>query len=670
MKTGGIYSVALGLSFIFVFITCSPFAYSSQKGDPFSIFSSLKQQLVSSIDADTDLDDARLAVLAYFNSYDAEMLKGFQLILQENVYAYWTASNKDKKNYALTLLVYLLENGAYLPSDTMSIALALANNYIYSIADDQTRALIKHDIIQHFGYYKKILAWQKNQHIKYDLSRVPVIPKVYWAYRQRSLDLFWKIDKLNVDLYNEFVDKVENLELMHDIVVNDQLTVADSLVALAHNIEQFTEKNLLYRAKIDQHRTKLKNNSDDRNARMAIAEFDRGEYTTHFMGRKRRWDLLYWLNYQVGIYKKNGYFKGDCVTETTFQMNLYKGAGIPSMANQVRPIVKGGYSHNSPMFYNAFFNKWDSIQRPRKGDAEYYVHFEKPVWHHLRYEKDGRAYKKKGRKIYSSYWPGEITGREQIIRFRERGYEEEHFEELFFSDITHQPGFIYNRRSAPDIISDADNDGIIDEFETWKNTDPLSADTDQDGFADLWEIEWGYDPADNSSHPEDDTLAVDGLSVRETRVWQLDPVKDISLDSKADSEIFDVASFASKLLDSKIYLAVTFHNDIRKNTRDVHTVLVSVETSSNVQHRMAFQWVRGKIYVYEITAKNWIKQESNQQSFSISTVNDTEMTIPLSYFSKGDILNFKYQATGKKGGKAKNNSDFSPAIIIELRKLF
>lgn len=630
-------------------------------------FPTLTQQLAASIDPDIDLRQARRHLADYYHQSDVEMAKGFDLILQDEVYSYWSATNKKQKNYALTLLVHLLANGASIPGDTMTIALAVANNYIYSIADEPTRKQIKQDLINHFAYYKRICAWQKTMNIRYDLAHVPVIAKVLWAHRQRNLDLFSKISTLHLDQYREFVDTIENLELMHEIITKNNLAQADSLIAIARNIEQFTEKNLLYRAKIDQHHKKLKSHPDDENARQALLEYEKGEYTVDFRGEKRRWDLFYWLNYQVKLYRKFGYFKGDCVTETTFQMNLYKAAGIPAMANQERPVLKGGYAHNSPLFFNPFFNKWDSIQVPQQAHADYYLHFEKPIWHHLRYEKDGDKHKRTGREISSAYWPGERASRNQIVSFRRRGYIEEDFERLFLSDTTQQPGFILNSRSAPERIMDTDRDGILDEFEVGKNTDPNNADTDRDGVADLWEVEWGFNPADRSSRPPDDTIAIDGLAARESRNLALKPVKDPANDALADSEVYDIASVAAKQLEDKIYIAVQFHNNIRTNARDVHTLRVAAETGKK-QQRLAFQWVRGKIYTYEITSKGWIKQESNQQDFAINTIEDTEMIIPLSYFSNYDILKISYQATGLKGGKAKNNSDFSKDTTIYVKK--
>lgn len=629
-------------------------------------FSTIEQQLVSSFAQDSERERARKHLAVYYNEEDSEMRKGFALILQDDIYLKWQKKNKSKKNFALILLVHLLQEDAYLPGDTISMALAVANNYFYSIADEETKKQIRADLIKHFSYYKKILAWQQKTDLGYDLSLAPIIPKIYWASRQRNLDLLQNLKTININEYKEFVDTIENLEFMHELLITNKLADADSLMGLARNIEQFTEKNIVYRAQIEQHRNKLVKNPLDNNARQAIAEYDHGEYTINFMGKNRRWDLFYWLNYQMRLFREFGYFKGDCTTETTFQMNLYKAAGIPSLANQIRPVRRGDYTHNSPLYYNIFFKKWDTIQFPKEGETDYYVHFEKPIWHHLKYEMDGRKYKSEEREVHSAYWQGEMANWQKIVHFRKRGFTDEHFEQMFLSDITQQSGFIFNSTSAPTLILDSDNDGILDEFEFFYNTDQLSADTDQDGFADLWEIEFGYDPTSPSSIPPNDMIAIDGISFKEADIFQLDVIPDLSGDYTADSEIYDIASIAAQLFEDMIYVAVTYHNDIRKNARDIHTVRIDGKSQKELK-RMAFQWVNGKIYVYEVTKTGWNKQESKQHDFSIQTVVDTELLIPLSYFSGFDAIDIKYQATGVKKKKSNNNSDATNRVTIDMK---
>lgn len=245
-------------------------------------FSTIEQQLVSSFVQDSERERARKHLAVYYNEEDSEMRKGFAFILQDDIYLNWQKKDKSKKNFALILLIHLLQEDAYLPGDTISMALAVANNYFYSIADEETKKQIRADLIKHFSYYKKILAWQQKTDLAYDLSLAPIIPKIYWASRQRNLDLLQNLKTLHINEYKEFVDTIENLEFMHEILITNKLAAADSLMGLARNIEQFTEKNIVYRAQIEQHRNKLIKNPLDNNARQAIKEYDHGEYTINF----------------------------------------------------------------------------------------------------------------------------------------------------------------------------------------------------------------------------------------------------------------------------------------------------------------------------------------------------------------------------------------------------
>jgi hypothetical protein len=602
----------------------------------------------------------------YYATGNPQMHKGLTLLLDDHYFddGFW--SIRRKPNEGLRLLAHLLEQGAYVPGDSMSLALAIANGHLYALADEPTRQAIRADVVDHFAHYKRVLAWQKGMRVNYDLSRVPLIPQIYWAHRLRTLDLFRKIKVLRLSQYREFVDRIDNLAFMHELLERHALAEADSLQSIARNIEAFTGEHLLYRAKLAQHRKKLDSDPDNSNALQALKEYDEGKYTQLFQGKKRRWDLFYWLNHQVDIYRDNGYFRGDCVTETTFQMNLYRAAGIPAMANQVRPVSKSGYSHNSPLYYNPFFDKWDSIQYPPDRQARYYLHFEKPIWSHLRFDKDGPKRRTRGRQVFSSYWQAEEGSAAQLRALRKRGFEGERFEALFLSDETHKPGLILNALTAPAQLVDTDNDGILDGFEAGVHTDSRSPDTDGDGFADLLELEWGFNPVDAASRPPEDRPVIDGLSENEIRLFNIPQVSDPAGDYRADAQIHDIASLGVKRIGDSLYAAVSFHNDISGNSRDVHTLVISARGADG-QQRKAVQWVNGKAHVYEIGKKEWLRQDASQQAFSLATVRDTEMMIPLSLFARPAELRVHYRSSGKLGNKFINRSDVSGTVQLDYR---
>ena len=58
------------------------------------------------------------------------------------------------KNLCLELLLHLIHNDCYLEDDTISLALAFANNYLYYWGNNKTKEKIKTDIINHFFYIR------------------------------------------------------------------------------------------------------------------------------------------------------------------------------------------------------------------------------------------------------------------------------------------------------------------------------------------------------------------------------------------------------------------------------------------------------------------------------------------------------------------------------------
>jgi len=482
-----------------------------------SEFPTFNYQLNTSIDPDINRNRSVRSLLIYTKTNRKEMIRAMEMVLQEDIYKNYHKISPSRQNYALTLLMFLLSNNCYIQGDSITFALALANNHLYSIADKTTQKQIKKDIIDHFKYYKKIIKWQKSLKIRYDLSSVSVVPKIFWADRKRHMDHLKKGDKLTLKHYLEFIDRIENLEFMHNLLKKNNLASGESLIEIAQSIEGYAKKNLVYRADIEVHRTRLRKKINIENQKAAIGEYKRGKYHVNHYGKKRRWDHIIWLNYQLNLFTKTGSFRGDCMTATTFQMALYRAAGIPAFANQVRTLTKRGYSHNSPIYYNPFFKTWNSIQSPSVKEKKYYNYFSKPIWHHMVYEKFGKKYKKNGKIIYSSYWQGEKTTPQKIIALRTKGIQERHFNRIFFSGTTQSPGFIFNNNTAPEKLIDRDNDGILDYFEKLKGTDPLKADSDSDGYSDLWEIEHNFNPLNPDSNPGMKDTSIDGLALKYIR---------------------------------------------------------------------------------------------------------------------------------------------------------
>jgi len=600
----------------------------------------------------------------YLNTNNTEIKNGMDIILQKKLY--FLAENKE--NYALHLFLFLLSKKCYSANDTITQALALANNYLYSIADDRTRVEIKRDLVKHYKYYLKVIKWQKSMKIKYRLKSVGVIPKIYWAYRVRSIDKPRRRNKLNLKTYKEFVDRIENLEQMHKYVKKLKLDKEDSLIHLARKAESFAKgSNLDYRARIEVHRKRLRKNSSNQNSINAMKEFKQGLYHTFYFGKKRRWDHFAWLNYQLKRFKKTGKFRGDCVTINTIQMNMYKAAGIPSFSNQIWSINLGLYHHNSPYFYNFFLKRWNSIQKPKRDKQGYYNYFSKPIFHHKVYEVYGKKYKRNGLKVHNFYWFGEKASYKQVVNLRKRGFEKNHFEDIFNKRITQQDGFVYNNKTAPIVMDDSDNDGITNQYEIKIGLDPKNADTDNDSYADGWEIEHGFDAKNNKSPNIKTTPAIDGIAKTFIKNNSMQTAYSKSGEYKATENIHDVKSISAKVIDKNIYIAVSYHNDIRKN--NTHTYSFRITQKGRINKKYFFQWQRGNWRIYErVRAGNKTKlKQIDSQFWPVTTIEDSEFLFPIQYFKGADVLFVQYVAVGEKNNKTVISSDKSKMIRIDLK---
>ena len=609
--------------------------------------------------------DAIKELKKYIGKETPELTKGLQMILlpQED-------QNTIKQNYALELFLYLLTQKAYREDDPITIALALANNYLYSVADKEAKKAILRDSMAHYRYYLKILDWQKKVlSIKYELSKVPLIPKIYWAYRVRGMDRLKKGQALTLNHYQEFVDSIANLEKMHDMVKKLNLSQYESLVNLAQNLEFFARsgEQLEYRCDIDCVKNRLSKDPDDKNLQNALKEYERGEYETFYYGKKRRWDHFAWLNYQLKRYENQGKFRGDCVTITTIQSNLYKAAGIPSFSNQIYSINPKFYHHNSPYFYNPYFKRWNSVQGPVEDEKGYYNYFDIPIWHHYIYEKYGRNQKTLSwKEIQDNFWRGESASYQQVIHFRKRGFEDAHFEEFFLSMKTLEKGIIYNSKTAPAKLSDQDGDGILDDFESFYATNPGKADSDGDGISDLYEIEKGSEPLKASVRPSGEVF-LDGLSQFEVEKHKITLRTSPAGDAKANGQIFDVAFIGAKKIEDFVYVAVGFHNDITANKRDTHTLRI---TSVPDGRHYFVQIQDGRTNLYHFTEKNGKREleHSGRWNFPLGRLNQVEIQVPLKHFKDSKALIVYYQASGVLDGKGTNGADYSSPIRVALEE--
>jgi len=84
-------------------------------------------------------------------------------------------------NHALLLLLHLLEQNKFIQGDIITVALAIADNFIHSIADKKTMRAIERDVCSNFVFYQTVISWQINEQLHYQLKDSNLIPKIFWA---------------------------------------------------------------------------------------------------------------------------------------------------------------------------------------------------------------------------------------------------------------------------------------------------------------------------------------------------------------------------------------------------------------------------------------------------------------------------------------------------------
>ena len=545
----------------------------------------------------------------------------------------------DAPNYALELYTFLCEKikPISVAEDEMCQALALANNWIYSISDDETKSAIKKDMVAHYALYQKIKDYQKSFKIKLDIDGLPLLAKAIWAYRVHgTVETDPATNKLTIDYYTEFVDKIDTYKYIFSRLKKEHFENFHSLESIAQTIE-----------------AKIRDTADF----YYVNAYGNDIHYEDYFGKSRRWDQFAWLNYQVGLFKTMGKARGDCVTACLLQIAYYKMMGIPAFAEQISTVTSGVYSHNSPRHYNPYTNTWVAAQMlPAKHDNGYYVYFLRPKLHHQFLVEYPRPY-------YNSSNPGQFVTYDQIVSNRHVGFTDADVETMMFhkeKDET-QNEFFVNENDWQIPLADTDKDGLYDLWENHFGTDENKIDTDGDGLSDLFEIQAGMNPIDKTDSENVVGVVIDGITDFEENLSDMERASDVADDYTSDGEIHDVNMIYAKNEGNNLYVGVSYHNDIRVNTRQIRTLTVACFKDAVRQQEIRFQWVDGcKCNIYRNNYDTLIATDFIPMKF----ITSTEMLIPRRYFGDADRLSIQYRATGTINGKSTNTADYSG--IVEL----
>ncbi|OHD57910.1 MAG: hypothetical protein A2014_02810 [Spirochaetes bacterium GWF1_49_6] len=592
------------------------------------------------------------------------------------------------ENSALALYLFLLSKDCYKPGDSITAALALANSMIYSMADDEVKKAIAEDAVMQYHFYRKLVDWQNGWQCPYALEKAALVPKIFWADRSRySYGYFtdamyrMKLDKMSMEIYREFIDRIDVLDKIHAIVADNGLAVTDMEVT-ARNIEDWVHAHRMYLSSIENMDTFYADNAAWKEQwENAHKLYKEGKYYVEYLGKKYRWDDFRWINYQYNYLIKEGCFIGDCGDTTVAQMALYRAAGIaPASFQHTDPYGTALASHNYPAHYDPNLKRWYVYQIPRfysggkeMPDTPIVFYFNKPYWHPWKSKDNWKNIKKgNGNYAFSYFYPGESVNSLPYGNFMVMGMSESLMEFLFFSNITLQEGTIFNKDTAPKKIADTDGDGLPDSVEKDYGTDAKNWDTDGDGVSDYWEITHALDPL--VKNPQS-VLAVDGFLAD----WNAIPGKKFVIDPPSDSKvkqnIFDISNFNVYSDSQNIYLGAGFYGNPAGNKA------YNMEFWINFPGMIPTTYWYGGGYMSVWGAHNllrtaisvltsdgkWTNLICSIGNDYIITGNSLEAVLPLKYIGNPVWADITFLVNSGSEGKEVDGSDLTERILYQLQ---
>lgn len=632
----------LCLAVIIIFINDTRLAGAK---DLFSIFPGLEREIAANLEEGMD----RAAIISRLKEYldpdDPEMARGMSMVLAADT------DRAAEPNYALRLLFHLLNEKCYAPGDTMALALALVNNRLYSSVNDGIRREIRKDIVRHHALYRKIVAWQKKLEIKIDLSRMPLIPKMYWADRAVYPPEGITYPVRTIDDYREYVDTIETLEYFHELADKHRLYEGGSVNTIASNVLTFINKK--------------DRNGFDRDFYGPTPEqvrpfidripHDPGYDTVNdknqimYRGAWRNINGFIYLNYQRKLYQGLGRFIGLCEVFSLTQMAMFKAMGMPSglmIRNSPKDVYAG---HVFAMYYDPFRRRWNNLEIIKSGKkaAEIGLVINKPVWHHRVRDLKGLV--------------GEKEKAPRFFRLLDLGIQEKHLDKIFFINREEIAGTIFSREALPDELIDSDGDTMYDFEERLNGLDPSRADTARDGVSDLWKLEHGLDPKTPIAAQE--VPPVDGLAGGYADGGKLQSASYVPYSGKKQyDEIQDARTLAAARFGDAVYVSVSFHNDISKNRKRTHRLTFNLlEGKGNYD---SFELLIDSNNPRPASQKNREKSPDGFKDVRGWAISDVEFSVPARYLDGAGAVKIRYRGFVRKDGKNVDSTGQKELILF------
>ncbi len=235
-------------------------------------------------------------------------------------------------NYALLLFVHLLDRNPEAANDTMSAAIALANNYYYPNGDPAVRRLILADVDAQWKFYVRLVAWQARISAPAPLARMPIEAKVVWAARERTY-----APTRNQKDYIQRLPRIEEIESMHEVVAKETgLAEARSLAQWSARIQKWFLSQRVPRSKLPPDKQHI------------------------FFS-----DLYAYYRAEKRFPTKH------CVATATFFWVIYRSVGMPVFTYYQNFRTAGtdgsGVLHEWPAYYDPDRRIWESGQKSNHG---------------------------------------------------------------------------------------------------------------------------------------------------------------------------------------------------------------------------------------------------------------------------------------------------------------
>lgn len=532
-------------------------AYSDPTAEDrvFAFFPGLAQQLAANLPAGVSRDQAKTLLAAWYGRGNSELIRGMKMVL----------AGEGETNHALQLLLHLLASGCGMPEESMPLALALANNRLYAQVSSSIREAIKKDIVGHYALYLKIAAWQKTAfEFRIDLARMPLVAQLYWADRvvYPPEEIRYPIRTLSD--YREFVDTIGTLEFFHTEAIKHRLYEGESMARIARNIFYYVHhkdaagyKRHFYGPDETRARTIV-----DRMPHDNVPRGNLSPLLVRYRGKPQNINGFIWLNYQRHCLQATGHSVGLCEVSSLIEMAAFKGMGVPAgLMIRFPPKELRTTGHVFANWFDPVRRRWNNLEMIRSSDKQEHVYqlvVHKPVWHHRLPGLPDKAV--------------DHAPAPRYFRLLKLGLQETHFTEVFFAPHTAVTNMIFRRDALPDDgqgrLADSDGDSIHDFEERLLGLDPFRPDTARDGVSDLWKLAYGYDPKTPLAAGSLDTPPIDGLGGGFTdRNNRLTTVTVRRHPGGPDPDSPEIDTMSAGIFGDRLYLRVTFHNDIRQCKR-------------------------------------------------------------------------------------------------------